>query len=240
MPTTEGGLNYKLNMTNLLDGYPGHEHAIPIYPLHDDVIKAIADAKMCVTPTLLVSYGGPFAENYYWETENAYNDKKMQYFMPYEELAGKTRRVGGWFMKEEQVFPKHAKNMKALVEAGGLAGIGSHGEFQGLGYHWEMWAMQSGGMRNMDVLRTATVLGATGLGLDKELGTLEVGKLADILILDKNPLDDIRNTNTLSKVMKNGRLYDANTADQVYPNQVKLDRREWQEEKPVSNTGVKD
>jgi Tol biopolymer transport system component len=240
MPTTEGGLNYKLNMTNLLDGYPGHEHAIPIYPLHDDVIKAIADAKMCVTPTLLVSYGGPFAENYYWETENAYNDKKMQYFMPYEELAGKTRRVGGWFMKEEQVFPKHAKNMKALVEAGGLAGIGSHGEFQGLGYHWEMWAMQSGGMRNMDVLRTATVLGATGLGLDKELGTLEVGKLADILILDKNPLDDIRNTNTLSQVMKNGRLYDANTADQLYPNQVKLDRREWQEEKPVSNTGVKD
>jgi Tol biopolymer transport system component len=240
MPTTEGGLNYKLNLTNLLDGYPGHEHAIPIYPLQEDVIKAIAEAKMCVTPTLLVSYGGPFAENYFWETEDAYHDKKMQYFMPYEELAGKTRRVGGWFMKEEQVFPKHAKNMKALVEAGGLAGIGSHGEFQGLGYHWEMWAMQSGGMRNIDVLRTATILGATGLGLDRELGSIETGKLADILIMDKNPLEDIRNTNTLSQVMKNGRLYDANTADQVYPKQVKLDRKEWQSDAPVSNTGVKE
>jgi Tol biopolymer transport system component len=240
MPTTEGGLNYKLNMTNLLDGYPGHEHAIPIYPLHQDVIKAIADAKMCVTPTLLVSYGGPFAENYFWETEDAYHDKKMQYFMPYEQLADKTRRVSGWFMKEEQVFPKHAKNMKALVEAGGLAGIGSHGEFQGLGYHWEMWAMQSGGMKNIDVLRVATILGATGLGLDQELGSLEPGKLADILILDKNPLEDIRNTNSLYQVMKNGRIYDANTADQVYPKAVKLDRKEWQNEAPVSNTGVKD
>jgi len=240
MPTTEGGLNYKLNMTNLLDGYPGHEHAIPIYPLQQDVIKAIADAKMCVTPTLLVSYGGPFAENYFWETENAYHDPKMQYFMPYAELASKTRRVDGWFMKEEQVFPKHAKNMKNLVEAGGLAGIGSHGEFQGLGYHWEMWAMQSGGMKNIDVLRTATILGATGLGLDQELGSLEAGKLADILILDKNPLEDIRNTNSLTRVVKNGRVYDANTADQVWPKQVKLDRKEWQSEAPVSNTGVKD
>jgi imidazolonepropionase-like amidohydrolase len=240
MPTTEGGLNYKLNMTNLLDGYPGHEHSIPIYPLQQDVIKAIADAKMCVTPTLLVSYGGPWAENYFWETENAYHDPKMQYFMPYAELASKTRRDGEWFMKEEQVFPKHAKNMKNLVEAGGLAGIGSHGEFQGLGYHWEMWAMQSGGMKNIDVLRTATILGATGLGLDQELGSLEVGKLADILVLDKNPLEDIRNTNSLSRVVKNGRVYDANTADQVWPKAVKLDRREWQSPAPASNTGVKD
>ena len=62
MPTTEGGLNLKLNMTNLLDGYPGHEHAIPVYPIYSDLIKSIAEAKMCVTPTLLVSYGGPFAE----------------------------------------------------------------------------------------------------------------------------------------------------------------------------------
>lgn len=239
-PTTEGGLNYKLNMTNLLDGYPGHEHSIPIYPLQQDVIKAIADAKMAVTPTLLVSYGGPWAENYFWETEDPYHDPKMQYFMPYEQLADKTRRLGAWFMKEEQVFPLHAKNMKALVEAGGLSGIGSHGEFQGLGYHWEMWAMQSGGMRNIDVLRTATILGATGLGLDNELGSIEPGKLADIVVMGKNPLDNIRNTNSVTHVVKNGRVYDANTADQVWPKQVKLDRKEWQSDGPVSNTGVKD
>ena len=241
MPTTEGGLSIKLNLTNLLDGYPGHEHAIPIYPLYKDVFTSIAEAKMCVTPTLLVSYGGPFAENYFWETENPYHDAKMQYFMPYEELASKTRRVGaGWFMYEEQVFPKHAKSMKSLVEAGGLAGIGSHGEFQGLGYHWEMWAMQSGGMRPMDVLKTATILGATGLGLDKDLGSLQTGKLADFIILDKNPLENIRNTNTIQFVMKNGRLYDGNTCDEVYPHQRKLDRSEWLYNKPTLTTDVKE
>ena len=131
MPTTEGGLDYKLNMTQLLDGYPGHEHALPIAPIYKDAIQTIAESKMAVTPTLLVSYGGPWAEEFYYATENPYHDKKLQYFTPYEELAGKSRRRGAWFMEEEHVFPRHAENMKRLVEAGGLAGVGSHGQLQG-------------------------------------------------------------------------------------------------------------
>ena len=239
MPTTEGGLDFKQNMVNLIDGYPGHEHSFPIYPIYNDVIKTVAESKMAVTPTLLVSYGGPWAENYFYSRENPYSDAKMQYFTPYAELAQKSRRRPGWFMDEEHVYKKHAEFMKDLIELDGIGGVGSHGQLQGLGYHWELWAVASGGMKNIDALKIATIKGTEALGLDNDLGSLESGKIADILIMDKNPLDNLRNTNTLTHVIKNGIVYDANTLDEVAPVAKKAEKFNWQTKRPVGIPGIK-
>jgi imidazolonepropionase-like amidohydrolase len=119
------------------------------------------------------------------------------------------------------------------VKAGGRVGLGSHGELQGLGVHWELWMMQSGGLSEFETLRAGTLHGAEAIGLGKDLGSLEVGKLADLQVLDRNPLTDIKNTNSVRFVMKNGRLYDGNTLDEVWPRAKALPPQWWWAEDPA-------
>src|SRR5579863_3270115 len=223
MPTTEGALDLKLNLTHVIDGFHGNEHTLPITPLYKDVLQMFAQSGIAETPTLIVNYGGPFGENYWFENTEVHDNAKLAHFFPHSLLDEKTKRREGWFRKDEYAFPKLAAQMTKLERAGGLVGVGSHGEMQGIGYHWEMWMLASGGMTPMEVLRCATSNGSKIIGRPDELGSIEPGKLADLVIMDKNPLDDIHNTNTIHWVMKNGELFEGDTLNQVWPEQKKME-----------------
>jgi hypothetical protein len=231
MPTTEGGLDFKMNMTIAMDGYPGHEHSLPITPLFKDVVELFAKSGITYTPTLLVSYGGPWSENYFYERYDIMGMPKVKRFFPYDAIAARAERRP-WFRENQYVFPRIAASAKAIVEAGGRVGLGGHGQMDGLGDHWELWAMAAGGMKPHDVLRVATIFGAEAIGFGQDLGSLEVGKLADLLVLDANPLEDIHNTNTIRYVMKNGRIYEGETLDEVWPRKKVLDRQWWWDGSP--------
>lgn len=215
-PTTEGALDMKLDLTQIMDGFPGNEHSLTAAPLYKDVIQLLVQTRVSYTLTLQISHGGPPAQNYFIERDLPQDVTKLRHFSP-PLLTEKKFSRRHWYAPDEYFFGAIAQGAAKVQRAGGLVGVGSHGEVPGFGIHWEMQAYAAGGMTPHEVLRAATIGSAETIGRQDEIGSLAPGKFADLVILDKNPLDDIRNTLAIAQVMKNGRLYDANTLDEVYP-----------------------
>ncbi len=214
MVVPEGGSLLYMNQTHVLDGHTGVEHSLPVPRIYKDTIELFAKSKAGYTPTLIVGYGGLFGEEYWYQHTNVWEHQQLLRFMPREVLDARSRRRT---MAPEEDF-NHvliSRGAKQIADAGGAVQLGAHGQLQGLGAHWELWMLQQGGLTPIEALRAATIDGARYLGLDGELGSLEKGKLADLIVLDRNPLEDIRHSDSLSMVMLNGRLYDGKTLNEI-------------------------
>ncbi|PZR34900.1 amidohydrolase family protein [Caulobacter segnis] len=216
MPTTEGASDLNLNLTHVLDGFSGNEHALPVSPLREDVVQLFAQSRTSLVPTLNVLYGGEPPLFDLIITRRPQDDPRLKRFMPPGVLAAKLADRH-WTPPENMSYASFAKDALNIQRAGGVVGLGSHSEVQGLGFAWEMQLFASGGATPLETIRAATMGSAEAIGRTHDVGSLEPGKFADLLIFDADPLADIANVEALGQVMKNGRLYQAATLEQVWP-----------------------
>jgi len=225
-PTNEGDADFMLDLTHILDGHAGEEHNLPTYPLYKDVVELVAQSGVAYTPALIITYGGPNLQEYFTSRYDMYAEPKLRRFWPREYMESKAASAQ-WRRDSLYAFPEFAREAAKIAAAGGRVAVGAHGQLQGIGYHFEMWGLAMGGMPAHSILRSATIVGASAMGHSRDLGSLEAGKLADLQILDRNPLEDIRNSNTVRQVMKNGRLYEAETLDELWPRKRMLPTSQW-------------
>ncbi|NIQ31537.1 MAG: amidohydrolase family protein [Acidobacteria bacterium] len=211
----ESAANPEMNLTQIIDGQTGIEHSMGLTPLYEDVVRMYAASEAGITPTLLVVYNGPSGEANFHQNERLWEDEKLLNFARRDDLLRLRRPTRYW--PDDLYAREMAREMKKLFDAGVLVQLGGHGQMLGLDAHWELELFVQGGFSPHDALQVATRNGAVYHGLDEHLGSIEAGKLADLVVLTENPLEDIRNTRAILYVMKNGALYSGEDASRVYP-----------------------
>ncbi len=214
MLTSEGSnLPYSLGM--IMDGHTAFEHPLSYVPLYSDASRILGMAGATYSPTFVVGGPGPWNEEYFFAETDVWREPKQRRWMPWRQIVPHMRRRT-LRPDTDYSFPLIAEGMADVIENGGYGAIGSHGQAHGIASHWEIW-MIAEAMGPMGALRVATAHGARFLGAEGDLGSLEAGKLADLLVLNANPLDDIRNTTDIRYVMQGGILWEGDTLDEVWP-----------------------
>jgi Tol biopolymer transport system component len=222
--TAEGGF-FLEDLGMIMDGQTGWEHAFSEVPMYSDGAKFLGKAGATYSPTLVVAGPGPWSIEYFYQASDVWKDAKQRLWFPWRMLIPPTRVR--WLRPEtDYAYPLIAQAMADVIAEGGNGALGSHGEHHGLDAHWEVW-MEASALGNLGALETASLGGAKFLGADQDIGSLEVGKLADLMVLNANPLEDIHNTLNMQYVMKGGVLYDAGTLDEVWPKQIKWGPYYW-------------
>jgi len=224
--TNEGDYDMKYSLPMIKDGSTGVEHNPLWGNVYNDVLQFMSEAGTWHTPTLMVSRGGVSGTDYFRWLFSKSPDKKAASFWPTDRYYGFIRHPKP--AKSDSAFPDFARVSRVetnIRRHGGHVAMGAHGNDPGIGSHWELWALQMGGLSNLEALQEATVDGAKALGMGQDLGSIEPGKIADLIVLDKNPLDDIHNTLSIRYVMKGGILYDGNTLNELWPEKKKCP--EW-------------
>ena len=210
----EGGSLYHLDLSIVADGNTAIEHNLPQSMLYDDVLQFWRQTRVTYTPTLVVTYGGLTAEHYWYQETEVWKHPILSKFVPPHVLQPRSvRRIKA--PDEDFYHTVVAGNAKRLADAGVTVTTGAHGQREGLGSHWEMWGFVQGGMSPLEALRSATTAPAHKVGMSADIGSLEAGKLADLLVLDVNPLEDIFQSDKVDRVMLNGRLYEAATLNET-------------------------
>jgi imidazolonepropionase-like amidohydrolase len=212
-------------MNMILDGHTGIEHCIPVWPVYKDVKSLWNGSRSGYTPTLIVSYGTQWGENFWYDRTDVWKNSHLLSFTPQSIIDARSRRR----TTSEYGDYGHieiSKYVKQIADGGTKVNLGSHGQIQGLGAHWELWMLVQGGMTPLQAIRCTTTNGASYLGMEKEIGSLETGKLADLIVLNENPLDDIRNSEKIKYVMVNGRLFDSESMNEI-GNREKPKMRFW-------------
>jgi len=213
MVVAEGGSLYHMDMNMVVDGNTSIEHTLPNQHIYEDVIEFWPQTEVGFTPTLVVAYGGVRGEDYWYDNTEVWKHPILSKFVPPRTLQPRSvRRQRA--PEADYGDDENAALAKQLMDNGVSVHIGAHGQREGLGSHWEMWSFARGGMSPMEALKTATINPAKQFGMSKDIGSLEVGKLADLVIIDGNPLENIRESDKVEKVMINGRLFDANTLNE--------------------------
>jgi imidazolonepropionase-like amidohydrolase len=210
----EGGSLYHMDMNLVADGITGIEHNIPVMNVYEDVLSLWSETQVGYTPTLVVTYGGLTSEDYFYQETEVWKHPILSNFVPPSVLQPRSvRRVIA--PDEDYRDDDSAAVARLLMERGVIVNTGAHGQREGLATHWEIWSFARGGMSPIQALATATINPATYLGMEDEIGSLEVGKLADLQVVDGDPLADLRVTDRLTHVMLNGRLYQARDLQEV-------------------------